>query len=171
MPTRNEESGITHFKDLLRTEPSEAISLLREHGLRIKLARREQANAITLYSLRNTILEDYHPKVTQQEMKLTMIEASARIDFLLKERRFFKMPAEETFEFAFRRAITNNCKPRFTSTEWAALQVESIDKIHVLHSIHSKSRVEFGLFLIGQWYFGCQSWDYHSRFDGNKVLP
>lgn len=148
--------------------------LLKKMGRPRVLTTREQANQITQWCLRNnSTLEDYHAagKITQSEMKPTMIEASARVDYLLRTRRFFKWPPERIFDFAFMEAITNNCAASLTEKEWDALRNISCRNLAGIQANHMANRRFHMLFLIANIFYGsAASWDTGTFFDGAKLV-
>lgn len=148
--------------------------LLKKMGRPRVLATREQANQITQWCLRNNSpLEDYHAagKITQSEMKPTMIEASARVDYLLRTRRFFRWPPERIFDFAFREAITNNCATSLTEKEWNILGGRSCRNLAGIQANHMANPRFYMLFLIANIFYGSvASWDTETLFDGENLV-
>ena len=148
--------------------------LLKKVGRPTVLTTREQSNQITQWCLRNNSpLEDYHAagKITQSEMKPTMIEASARIDYLLRTRRFFRWSPERIFDFAFREAIVNNTVGPLTEKEWNDLSSISCGNLAGIQPNHKANRRLYMLFLIANIFYGsAANWDIRTLFDGTKLV-
>jgi hypothetical protein len=151
-----------------------ANSLLKKMGRPRALTTREQANQITQWCFRNnSALEDYHAAgmITQTEMKPTMIEASARIDYLLRTRRFFRWAPKRIFDFAFREAIANNCAGSLTEKEWSVLRSRSCTNLAGIQANRLANRRFYMLFLIANvFYSSASSWDTDTLFDGAKLI-
>lgn len=148
--------------------------LLKKMGRPRILTTREQANQVTQWCLRNNSpLEDYHAagKITQSEMKPTMIEASARVDYLLRTRRFFRWPPERIFDFAFREAITSNCVASLTEKEWNVLRNRSCRNLVEIQTNRMANRRFYMLFLVANiFHSSAASWDTKTLFDGEKLV-
>jgi hypothetical protein len=148
--------------------------LLKRMGRPTVLTTREQSNQITQWCLRNNSpLEDYHTagKITQAEMKPTMIEASARIDYLLRTKRFFRWAPERIFEFAFREAIVNNSVATLTGKEWSVLRSICCGNLVGIQANHRADRRFYVLFLIANIFYGsAANWDTTTLFDGTKLV-
>lgn len=135
------------------------------------LTKREQANQITQWCLRNNSpLEGYHDRISQTEMKATMIEASARIDYLLRTRNFFGWPPEMIFDFAFEEAISNNCRASFTEEEWTALREQSSENLLGIQATHKSNPRLYMTFLASNlFYASAADWDVKTVFDGTRL--
>jgi len=148
--------------------------LLKKMGRPTVLTTREQSNQITQWCLRNNSpLEAYHAagKITQSEMKPTMTEASARIDYLLRTKRFFRWPPERIFDFAFREAIVNNTVGALTEKEWSALSSISCGNLVGIQANHGANRRFYMLFLIANIFYGSAvNWDTRTLFNGTKLV-
>ena len=136
---------------------------------------RKKANYLTHEWLRSSsTIERNHSKnkISQEEMRATMIEASARLDYLLRmhqpHSQFLSLSDEYIFDFAFRPAIESNINWKPTKRDW-----ESIEK-HVSRRIDFNRVVASELpedqWIIGYQWFGGGSWDISVTFDGKTLV-
>ena len=153
------------------TDIRTANRLLKKIGRPVVLSKREQANQITQWCLRNNSpLERYHYRISDDEMKAAMIEASARVDYLLRTGRFFRWAPEAIFDYAFREAIENNCRASFSRREWDELRAKSSENLLGIQANRRANRRFYMLFLVANPFFSTAAdWDVRTYFDGTEL--
>jgi hypothetical protein len=111
-------------------------------------------------------------KISQEEIKAAMIEASARLDYLLRihkpHSRFVSLPEEYIFDFAFKLAIVNNMKWKPTKRDWESMKKFTSKRIYI-HKIIS-SEVPPEQWMIALMWWGGSRWDVSTIFDGEKLI-
>ena len=132
---------------------------------------RKKANAITVYCFRDTVLEDYHSDgfISDNEMKNTSIETSARIEYLLLEGRFDSMKPKDIFEFTFKTAYKNNVAKDLTKQMWATLKREADRYITVIQYTKANYPSYYELFLLNTWRHHAHYYDESIKFDGKGL--
>ena len=114
---------------------------------------RKKANAIAAYCFRNAVLENYHSAgfISDKEMKNTIIETSARVEYLMVEDRFDLMKPKDIFEFTLKMAYKNNVVKDLTKPMWTALKREADRHIATIQYMKANNPPLYELSLLGTW--------------------
>lgn len=153
-------------------ELKNSLPILRSKFLKDKtFSIRKQANAITAKCFRNTVLEDYHCQgyITDNEMKNTSIETSARLEYLMLKGTFDTMKPKDIFAFAFEKAYNNHVKKALPKANLAALKKDSYKELEsVIYMKNNKPVLYEGILLINFGFYASY-YDENIKFDGKKL--
>lgn len=81
------------------------------------------------------------------------------------------MNAKAVFDFAFRKAISNNCATPLTRIEWEDLEAEAGGNLAGIMSRHRFSPKLYMFFLVTNLFYGSAAdWDLQTVFDGHRLV-
>ena len=149
-----------------------ALTMARDRFLKGKeFDVRKKANAITAYCFRNTVLENYHSEgfISDNEMKNTSIETSARVEYLIVVGRFDLMKPKDIFEFTFKMAYKNNVAKDLTKPMWTALKREADRHIATIQYMKANNPRLYELSLLWTWSGYAHYYDESIKFDGERL--
>ncbi|MFA5929470.1 MAG: hypothetical protein WC861_01160 [Candidatus Micrarchaeia archaeon] len=131
---------------------------------------RRIANVITHNCFRNTEIENIHVNyISDKEMMKTMIEASAKVDFLIRKKKIWDMRPSEVVDYCLFSSFHNIGK-EMPKDALKKLRMEATRKIYSTQLLYRERPALFDAY-VKMTFSSVQEWDKTTIWNGQQLKP